>query len=220
MDEKDVDGQYGTWLSGRSPVALYVRWYLRHRKPREAGELWEQIGTGVFPKVLDAGCAGGFYLLDAYERGQGTSMLAGVDLSDTLLAEARSRLESVSAHISVRLMRASATKLPFGEASFDVVLSNGMVKYLDDGALERFVSEAGRVLVSGGRLCVAEFGRPVGWGKHVSLARLGIPMEHLRTAEELACVLAGAGFVDVRGFDIARIRRIPLTFEGSVGTRP
>jgi len=31
--EERVHTQYETWLAGHTPVALYVRWYLRHGGP-------------------------------------------------------------------------------------------------------------------------------------------------------------------------------------------
>jgi SAM-dependent methyltransferase len=220
MDEREVEGQYERWLRSRSPVALYVRWYLRHRRPREAARLWEQVGPGIYPRVLDVGCAGGFYLLDAHRRGHGGELMAGVDLSETLLGEARARLAEVAAHTEVVLERSSATGLPFEDASFDVVLSNGMAKYLDDADLRRFCSEVFRVLAPGARACVAEFARPVGWGARVDLERIGIPTAHLREGEELAAALSEAGFADVSRFEVDRIRRIPLAYEGAVGTRP
>lgn len=220
MELRGVEKQYEGWLRGRSPVALYVRWYLRHRRPREAARIWERIGPGNHPRVLDVGCAGGFYLRDAYERGHGTELLAGVDLSQTLLREARARLADLPEHTTVVLERASATDLPFEDAAFDVVISNGMVKYLDEPGIGRFFEEALRVLAPSGRLCLAEFGPPVGWGTRIDLDRLGIPTAHLRTREELAAALRRAGFVDVRPFEVDRIRRIPLTYEGAVGSRP
>ena len=219
MEPREVESQYEGWLRGRSPVALYVRWYLRHRRPREAARIWEQIGTGIYPRVLDVGCAGGFYLRDAHERGHGGETLAGVDLSETLLEEARLRLAGISDDTHVVLERASATSLPFQGDVFDVVVSNGMVKYLDDDELGCFFAEARRILVRGGHLCIAEFARPVGWGRIIDLDRIGIPTAHLRTGDQLANALARAGFIDVRSFDVDRIRRIPLTYEGAAGIR-
>jgi SAM-dependent methyltransferase len=220
MRVREVESQYESWLRGRTPVALYVRWYLRHRRPREADRLWQQVGPGVCPRVLDVGCAGGFYLLDAFGRGHGSDVLAGVDLSPTLLAEARSRLEAVSGQTRVVLERSSAMALPFEPDSFDVLLSNGMVKYLDDEELRLFLDEAHRVLSPAGRICVAEFARPVGWGTRVDLDRLGIPTPHLRAGAELAAALAAAGFANARAFEVDRIRRIPLAYEGAVAIRP
>ncbi len=220
--ESRVRAQYEEWLSRWTPVSLYVRWYLRHGGPRFAAPLFEAMGAGPFPRLLDVGCAAGVYLRWAFEQGHGSVELAGIDITPALLAEAADRLEPArAAGACVVLHEASAVSLPFTEASFDALICNGVVKYLDETMLDAFLAEALRVLAPGGRIALADFGRAVPvQSSLVSPARLGIPVEHLRTETELCESLRRRGFSAVSGVTLTRLRRIPLTYEGAVATRP
>ena len=220
--EARVRSQYEMWLSSRSPIALYVRWYLRHGGPRYAEDLFGAMGSSAIDRVLDVGCATGFYLEWAFEHGHGTVRLAGLDLSPLLLEEAAARLEEARrAGVDVRLVQGSATALPFPDGTFDALLCNGVAKYLDDEMLGAFLGEAWRVLATGGGLAIADFGRTVPVQAAItSPRRLGIPTEHLRTDRQFCNVLTERGFSSVRGVPLKRLRRIPLTYEGAVGIKP
>lgn len=217
--EERVRLQYESWLAGHTPVALYVRWYLRHAGARYAEQLFGAMGAGPFRDVLDVGCATGFYLKWAFDHGHGRRTLAGVDLSSTLVSEASERLRFVrEAGVDVQLRIASATKLPFPDQSFDALICNGVVKYLDDDMLSAFLAEATRVLRWGGRIAIADFGRPVVLQSAITPpVRYGIPVDHLRSSEALCEVLTDHGFEGVGPVAFRRIRRIPLTYEGAVG---
>lgn len=219
--EGRVRSQYEDWLSGWSPVALYVRWYLRHGGARYAEDLFEAMGPPPIARVLDVGCATGFYLLWAYEHGYGKETLAGLDLCPGMLGEAASRLDPARrSGVEILLAEGSATELPFPDGTFDALLCNGVAKYLDDEMLGGFLGEAKRVLVSGGRLAIADFGRAVpAQAAIISPRRLGIPTNHLRTEQQLCDALTERGFSSVRGVPLKRLRRIPLTYEGAVGVR-
>ncbi|MBE0418241.1 MAG: class I SAM-dependent methyltransferase [Coriobacteriia bacterium] len=219
--EERVRAQYETWLGGRTPVALYVRWYLRHGGARDAPQLFGAMGGGPFGRVLDVGCATGFYLRWAFDHGHGHRVLAGVDLSTVMLSEAAARLcPAREAGVDVRLHQASATALPFPDGSFDALICNGVAKYLDDDMFSAFLVEAARVLTSGGKVAVADFGRPVALQSVIMPpGRFGIPVDYLRPSDTLCEALADHGFEGVTPVGLKRVRRIPLTYEGAVAAR-
>lgn len=90
--------------------------------------------------VLDVGCGSGGGLLQAAACFPG-ARLAGIDQSGRGIRQARHRLRAISP--AVELHRGSADKLPFADASFDRVVSVGLVGYVDHQAMLR---EIARVL--------------------------------------------------------------------------
>jgi ubiquinone/menaquinone biosynthesis C-methylase UbiE len=102
-------------------------------------------------RVLDIGC--GTCVLE--ERMRKDVALVGLDLSIEMLRLGHAKhLPSIEC-----LLLSDGQSLPFGDSSFDAVLSCYAVKYCD---VQRFVSEASRVLRPGGRLILYDFVRPRG----------------------------------------------------------
>jgi SAM-dependent methyltransferase len=95
-------------------------------------------------RVLDLGCGEGRFSRDLKALGYD---VAGVDRSPTLVAAAREADPTLEVH------EADAASLPFGDASFDVVIAFMSLQDMDD--LEGAVREAARVLADGGTLCLA-----------------------------------------------------------------
>jgi len=96
-------------------------------------------------RLLDVGCGGGLGL--GYLREAGVGMVVATDLSGENVAAA-ARLAGEAAHYA----RMDAHAMCFPAASFDVISAMQVIQYLD---LERFLTEAHRVLVPGGRLVVS-----------------------------------------------------------------
>ncbi|MFZ5736943.1 MAG: class I SAM-dependent methyltransferase [Pseudomonadota bacterium] len=82
----------------------------------------QHFGLDASSSVLDVGCAKGFMLHDMAELIPGITV-KGVDVSEYAIAHA---IDDMKPHLSV----ASATKLPFPDKSFDVVISINTVHNL------------------------------------------------------------------------------------------
>ena len=104
-------------------------------------ELVERYGRGA--DVLEVGCGTGLIL----ERVAGFANRAvGIDLSPGMLAHARSR--------GLDVAEASATELPYPDASFDVVYSFKVLAHVED--IRTAMREMARVTRPGGHV-LAEF---------------------------------------------------------------
>jgi SAM-dependent methyltransferase len=218
---EDIGALYDRWVTSWTPWGWYTRWYLRHQSAVNLPDLLGATGPGPHPRLLDVGCACGVYLAEAYEQGHGREVLAGVDLSGKQIEVAGKRLgRIVATETSVRLEQASATELPFEDASFDAVISNAMIKYLDDEGLERFLQEAARVLVPGGWLAMGEFGRDAGMLASGARHAMGCGPERFRSDEQQAAWLWRTGFSETQGFQMRRLMRIPFLMEGASGRLP
>jgi len=100
-------------------------------------------------RLLEIGCATGSTSIEL-SRLVGLTPTA-VDLNPRSLIEARRRAEEVGAH--VEFVQADATKLPFEDGSFDVVICGNVTALIDDK--NAAVAEYKRVLSEGGFLVAA-----------------------------------------------------------------
>jgi sarcosine/dimethylglycine N-methyltransferase len=141
--------------------------------------------------VLDAGSGvGGTARFVADKRG---CRVAAVDLTDEYCQTARwlNRLVGLDDRISVR--QADVTKLPFADATFDVVFSQHVQMNVADKT--RLYAEARRILVGGGRIALwdivsgdgRELDYPLPWADQPSRSYLATP-DQLRTAIESAAI--------------------------------
>jgi demethylmenaquinone methyltransferase / 2-methoxy-6-polyprenyl-1,4-benzoquinol methylase len=103
--------------------------------------------------VLDVATGTGAVALELIR--QKSCAVVGVDQSEEMLAVARERLPA-----AVRLVEASAERLPFDDESFDALTVTYLLRYVDDpGATLR---ELVRVVRPGGTLASLEFAVPRG----------------------------------------------------------
>jgi arsenite methyltransferase len=105
--------------------------------------------------VLDLGCGAGFdTFMSAFAAGP-QGRVAGIDLSPEMLAiaelgRAEARLTNVEFHEAI------IEALPFPDASYDIVLSNGVLSLIPDKPAA--LREVFRVLKPGGRLQACDMG--------------------------------------------------------------
>lgn len=128
-------------------AAAWIAWA---RKPghdsywRFHRDLFLELVPEPTGRTLDLGCGEGRFSRDLAALGHD---VVGVDASPTLVAAAR------EAAPEMELYLADAAELPFADASFGLVIAFMSFQDVDD--LAGAIGSAARVLVPGGRLCLA-----------------------------------------------------------------
>jgi arsenite methyltransferase len=103
--------------------------------------------------VLDVGCGAGMDSLVAAQMVGPAGSVTGVDMTPEMVAKARGSIAEMGLG-NVRIVEGSAERLPFDDASFDVVISNGVIDLIPDK--DAVFSEITRVLRPGGRIQLAD----------------------------------------------------------------
>src|SRR5512147_906232 len=136
MDQKQVSD---TWERG-SPYEQYVGRWSRRVAPRFLS--WLSIPAGR--RWLDVGCGTGALCAAIVDRCSPSSV-AGVEPSEGFLETATENLAGRAA-----LHQGSATAIPLGDASVDVVVSGLVLNFVPDQRAA--VAEMARVTVTGGTI--------------------------------------------------------------------
>ncbi|TDQ05824.1 class I SAM-dependent methyltransferase [Labedaea rhizosphaerae] len=128
----DYDGFAQEYATGNE-VSSYNAYYER---PAMLGLVGDVSGL----RVLDAGCGAGVFAAELAGRG---AEVTGIDMSENLLAIARSRAPG-------EFRRHDLTEpLPFADASFDLAVASLVMHYIEDWVPP--LRELHRVLAPGGR---------------------------------------------------------------------
>jgi 2-polyprenyl-6-hydroxyphenyl methylase/3-demethylubiquinone-9 3-methyltransferase len=187
------------WYAAQDdPVAL-LRAESQLRNPWVAAKIIGEHGASA--RVLDVGCGAGF--LSNYLAREGFDV-TGLDAS-------RASIDVAARHDGsgkARYLLGDARRLPFEDASFDVVCAMDFLEHVEDPA--RVVTEVARVLRPGGTFFFHTFNRNalawlvvikgVEWfvkntPRHMHVLRLFIKPREL----EQMCQTAGMSFVELHG---------------------
>ena len=103
--------------------------------------------------VLDIGCGAGMDTLIAAQMVGPSGTVTGIDVTPAMAAKARRSVAEMGL-TTVTIVEGSAEELPFPDAAFDVVISNGVIDLIPDK--DAVFSEIARVLRPGGRIQVAD----------------------------------------------------------------
>ena len=142
-----IEGQgYDPELVGALPEAV-VSSYCGVGNPFSLGP----INKG--DAVLDIGCGAGVDTIIAAMKAGPTGKSVGIDIVPEMLQRAESNLGLTDLH-NVTFRQTSGEDLPFADAAFDAVISNGVINLIPDKAA--LLKEVMRVLKPGGRLMLAD----------------------------------------------------------------
>lgn len=98
-------------------------------------------------RVLDVACGSGIVARLASREVGGTGSVTGIDINPGMLAVARSNTQKAG---PVKWRKSSAEAMPFRDETFDVVLCQLGLQFMEDKSAA--LGEMQRVLVTGGRL--------------------------------------------------------------------
>jgi ubiquinone/menaquinone biosynthesis C-methylase UbiE len=220
IDETAVGKIYGEWFS-RGLRGICMRYVFSRRGLWVINTPYRRIlnAAHITPedRVLDLGCGIGNILIALAERFEFIHVPLGVDVSPDLIRIGEREVAKAGLRDRIGLQVAPATRLPFEDAAFDVVLTSHVLKHLDEEALLTGFREVARVLRPGGRFLLWEFERSARsallfWSARVS----GLPPPfQLRTMTEFSHALRLAGFhrvvrVDTGMFLMPPVPRIAL----------
>jgi demethylmenaquinone methyltransferase / 2-methoxy-6-polyprenyl-1,4-benzoquinol methylase len=131
----------------------YARLLSFGQDPRWRRFLVSRVVAGPEATVLDVATGTGAVARELIR--QKHCRVVGVDVTPEMLAEARRRLGQ-----EVRLVEASAERLPFPDASFDALTFTYLLRYVSDPAAT--LRELARVVRRGGTIASLEFALPRG----------------------------------------------------------
>lgn len=140
----DNELEWWTDVYGDTLPRGFFSYEMRRRLELVIDLLTEEIEKRDNPDVLECGCGPG----DILERLSSLRCnVSGLDLMTRYLAMASKRVPRA------RLIEGNVERLPFADASFDVVFAVGLFQYVDDD--RKAASEIARVTRKGGMVLVA-----------------------------------------------------------------
>ena len=103
-------------------------------------------------KVLEVGCGSG---IDSMEFARNGAIVTATDITDNAVGLTKSLAKELG--LSVKVVQASADKLPFKDDTFDLLYSYGTLHHIPD--VDKAMSEIHRVLKPGGTVMAMVYNR-------------------------------------------------------------
>jgi ubiquinone/menaquinone biosynthesis C-methylase UbiE len=198
---------YDRWLAQNTFGAHWVRFWFAPKQTlflnTPARKLPALLSLTAEDKVLDIGCGYGGLLIYLNRRVGFTQVMEGLDCSALMVQRARAEMRSRGLDSRIRISQGLATKLPYPDKTFDVVLSTYVIKHLSDQLSQEMLGEVMRVLKPGGRLCLWEAAPSRNFYLQVlnlKLLKMGVSTAYLRTADQLRHCLESAGFANLQPY--------------------
>jgi arsenite methyltransferase len=187
-------------------------------EPAEAGEAPEtavaaSLGCGVptavadlkeGETVLDLGSGAGADVLISARRVGPTGKAIGLDMTDEMLALARSNAEQAGVE-NVEFHKGFIESIPLPDASIDVVISNCVLNL--SGDKPQVLREVARVLRPGGRFAISDIiaGEDMDAATRADMQQWTGCIAGALTRQELSRALSDAGLIDI---DIRETHRV------------
>jgi ubiquinone/menaquinone biosynthesis C-methylase UbiE len=169
--------------------------------------------------VLDLACGTGTLAIEVKKQ-RPKAKVSGLDGDRSVLSRAKAKAKD--AGVKIDFQRGLSTDLPYDARTFDVVLSTLFFHHLTDEAKADSAEEIRRVLRLGGRLLLADWGRPQDPLMRLAVLNVqlldGIRRTQSNVAGRLPEFLRDAGLKRVSVVD--RMRTPLGTIEIVSGTRP
>jgi SAM-dependent methyltransferase len=153
-------------------------------------------------RCLDAGCGGGRYAIAMVLMG--ASSVAGIDISECGLQDARRRQQQLGID-NIRFETGSVLDLPFPNESFDFACCSGVLHHTP--GVERGLQELARVLRRGGSLYLLLYGSGgIFWPSNLLMR----PLASLAGWDEMDRGVSAAGVADNRRRSVLDDLFVPL----------
>lgn len=154
---------FDNWITSNSITGAWVRFWFSPKRVIFLNtpilKVPSRLSLKSTDRILDVGCGYGGVLIYLYKKIKPRQIMEGIDASHLMAKLAAKEIKKRGLAGRINVIQAIATKLPYSDESFDVVLSTHMIKHLSGTNLLLMMNEVRRVLKKGGRFCLWDGGK-------------------------------------------------------------